>query len=197
MNTAKAVIDPYRIFSQWYAEAQKSELSYPDAASLATIGEDGFPDVRIVLMKEYDLDGFIFYTNYEGKKGRDLTSMPKAAMCFYWKSLNKQVRVIGCVEKITSGESDKYFASRPRLSQIGAWASHQSAVMKGQFELERCVAELTLKFNIKPIPRPEHWGGYRLIPTRIEFWEEGKYRLHRRREFLKTGTGWKMNYLFP
>lgn len=196
-NANAETIDPYQLFGEWYQKAQKKEDSYPNAMSLATVGDDGFPDVRIVLLKDFNSEGFSFYTNYLGKKGNDLAHLPKASLCFHWKSLEKQVRITGLVEKLSTEESDKYFASRARLSQIGAWASKQSTIMEGPFELEKRVAELTLKFNIKTIPRPEHWGGYRLRPIRLEFWEEGKARLHRRRVFSKSDHGWEMHYIFP
>lgn len=193
-------IDPYALFTEWFEQAQKKESSYPDAMSLATLGEDGFPDVRIVLMKEYSPEGFKFYTNYESKKGHDLKSYPKASLCFYWKTLEKQVRITGSIQVCTKEQSDKYFASRARLSQIGAWASIQSRPMKTSIDLEKRVAEMTLKFGFQTIPRPEHWGGYHLTPHRIEFWEEGKARLHRRRVFTRTNNNnndWQMEYIFP
>jgi pyridoxamine 5'-phosphate oxidase len=192
-----STIDPFQLFSDWFHQAEKNESSYPNAMSLATLGEDGFPDVRIVLMKDFDSKGVVFYTNYLGKKGRDLAHLPKASLCFHWKSLEKQVRFTGTIEKVSADESDQYFGSRARLSQLGAWASEQSQIMPGPLELEKRMAEYTLKFHVKTIPRPEHWGGYRLKPIKIEFWEEALGRLHRRRQFQKSDTGWAMDYLFP
>lgn len=189
--------NPFEIFKDWYSEAEKRENTYPDAMALATLGADGMPDVRIVLLKQFDERGFVFFTNYQGKKAHDLEVSPKATLCFYWKTLRRQIRISGTFAKTSAQESDDYFKTRPRLSQIGAWASKQSEAMKGEYELEKRVAEFTLKFNIGQVPRPPHWGGYRLTPSRFEFWEERPSRIHRRREFKWTENQWQMDWIFP
>lgn len=189
--------NPYLIFADWFTDANKFETIYPNAMSLSTVADDGMPDVRIVLLKAFDERGFVFFTNYEGKKGRDLRINPKATICFYWKSLGKQVRISGTVERVSELESDEYFATLPRMSQIGAWASIQSNPMKNSHELEVRVLEYALKFHIGKIPRPKHWGGFRLNPVRIEFWEEKPSRLHNRKQFLKTNDSWVSEHIFP
>lgn len=194
-NTEK---NPFDLFTQWFGEAQTKEKTYPDAMALATVSDSGMPDVRIVLLKKFDSMGFVFFTNYQGKKATDLEFNPKASLCFYWKSLEKQIRISGQVEKVTEVESDDYFESRPHLSKVGAWASKQSEKMVGEHDLEKRLAEYTLKFHFGKVPRPPHWGGYRLTPTRFEFWEERPSRIHRRRQFLWTGDGkWICEKIYP
>ena len=191
--------EPFERFTLWYDEATKKEPVYPDAVCLATADATARPSARIVLLKEMDAHGFVFYTNYESRKGGQMAENPHAALCFHWKSLEKSVRIEGRIEKVSNEESDDYFASRVRGSQIGAWASRQSRPLAGRFELEKRVAEFAAKFGIGKVPRPDHWGGYRLLPGRIEFWEEGSFRLHKRDVYMISAqeTGWQVVTLFP
>ncbi len=184
-------------FQQWMAEAEKSEPNDPTSMSLATVDKDGQPSVRMVLLKNADERGFVFYTNFESQKGSELLATPKAALCFHWKSLRRSIRVQGDVEKVTDEEADAYFSSRPRDSRIGAWASQQSRPMDSRFSLEKAVAKYTAKFGIGDIPRPDYWSGFRVIPTRMEFWRDRPFRLHERRQYAKTAGGWTENILYP
>jgi pyridoxamine 5'-phosphate oxidase len=191
--------DPLELFAGWYAEAEKSEPNDPSALTLATVGPDGTPSVRMVLLKGYDSDGFVFYTNYDSRKGRHLLDHPKAAMLFHWKSLRRQVRLEGPVTQTTSEEADAYFATRERGSQIGAWASEQSHPLESRFALEKRVAEFGAKHLIGTVPRPPNWSGFRLQPTLIEFWQDGAFRLHDRLEYSRPSTGapWSTRTLYP
>ena len=193
--------EPFERFTLWYDEATKKEPVYPDAVCLATADATARPYARIVLLKEMDARGFVFYTNYESRKGGQMAENPHAALCFHWKSLEKSVRIEGRIEQVSGEESDDYFASRVRGSQIGAWASRQSRPLAGRFELEKRVAEFAAKFGIGKVPRPDHWGGYRLLPGRIEFWEEGSFRLHKRDVYMISSqeqeTDWEVVTLFP
>ena len=190
---------PFEMFDSWFEEAKSKETAYPDAMTLATADAQGRPSARIVLLKEFDPRGFVFYTNYESRKGDQLAENGYAALCFHWKTLEKCVRIEGKVAKVDGAESDEYFASRPRGSQLGAWASIQSRPMSGRFDLEKRVAEFTAKFGLGKVPRPNHWGGFRLVPDRIEFWSEGKFRLHDRKLFTRDAQddGWDIAKLFP
>lgn len=189
--------EPYALFRKWLAEAEKSEPNDPNAMALATVDEAGLPDVRMVLLKGYDQHGFVFYTNFESDKGRELLSSMKAALCFHWKSLRRQVRVRGPVEKVADAEADAYFKSRPRGSRIGAWASKQSRPLESRFALEKAVAEYTAKYAVGDIPRPPYWSGFRILPQRIEFWQDKPFRLHDRLVFKKAGNGWVTERLYP
>ena len=189
--------DPYELFAEWYGEAQKKEAVLPTAVALATADEDGAPSVRMVLLKGFDQRGFVFYTNLASRKGDDLTTNPRGALCFHWKSTHKQVRVEGSVTQVSEEEADAYFASRDRASQLGAWASKQSQPMRGRFELEAAVAKTTARFLVGRMPRPDFWSGYRIQPSRIEFWQEGKFRLHERIDFRFDGDTWSGRNLYP
>ncbi|MBK9616949.1 MAG: pyridoxamine 5'-phosphate oxidase [Uliginosibacterium sp.] len=190
--------DPFTLFRNWLADAEKSEPNDPNAMSLATVGEDGMPSVRMVLLKGFDEAGFVFYTNLASQKGRELAAHPKAALCFHWKTLKRQVRVEGLVTPVSEAEADAYFASRARDSRIGAWASKQSQAMQGRFELEQRVARYALKFNIGTIPRPPFWSGYRISPQKIEFWRDKPFRLHERSLYVRQADGgWATATLFP
>lgn len=191
--------DPLEIFGTWYAEAGKSEPNDPSAMALATVGPDGTPAVRMVLLKDYDADGFVFYTNYESRKGEQLLSHPKAALLFHWKSLRRQVRIEGPIRQTTPEEADTYFATRARGSQLGAWASEQSRPLESRFALEKRVAEVTARYVVGKVPRPPHWSGFRLQPTLIEFWQDGAFRLHDRLEYRRSSPGepWTTRTLYP
>jgi pyridoxamine 5'-phosphate oxidase len=191
--------DPLTLFGEWYAEAEKSEPNDPTALTLATVGRDGMPSARMVLLKGYDPAGFVFYTNYESRKGRQLIDHPKAAMLFHWKSLRRQVRLEGPVSRTTPEEADAYFDTRARGSQIGAWASDQSRPLESRFALEKRVAEFGAKHLIGKVPRPPHWSGFRLQPTLIEFWQDQPFRLHDRLEYRRPSADqpWTTRTLYP
>ncbi|AHG44331.1 pyridoxamine 5'-phosphate oxidase [Rhizobium leguminosarum bv. trifolii CB782] len=177
--------EPFKLFAEWLGEAEASEPNDPNAVALATVDEDGLPNVRMVLLKGFDDDGFVFYTNFESQKGREILGQKKAAMCFHWKSLRRQVRLRGPVEIVTDAEADAYFKTRARGSRIGAWASKQSRPLESRFALEKAVAEYTARYAIGEIPRPAHWSGFRIRPTSIEFWKDQNFRLHDRIEFRR------------
>jgi pyridoxamine 5'-phosphate oxidase len=191
--------DPFALFGEWLEDAKKKEPNDPNAMALATADEHGAPDVRMVLLKDVSGDGFIFYSNTGSRKGRQLTANGRAALCFHWKSLRRSVRVSGPIETVTAEEADAYFASRAKDSQIGAWASEQSRPMQGRFELEKRIAGFAAKYALGKTPRPPHWIGWRVIPTRIEFWRDRPFRLHDRLEFTREGRGqpWTTNRLYP
>ena len=191
--------DPMARFADWLAEATKSEPNDPTAMALATVDETGLPDIRMVLLKGHDADGFVFYTNFESAKGVELLGQPRAALLFHWKTLRRQVRVRGPVSVVTEAEADAYFASRPRDSRIGAWASRQSRPLKGRTELVKEVGRYALKYPIGEVPRPPHWSGFRITPLQIEFWRDGAFRLHDRlvyRRDVPSGP-WRAEKLFP
>jgi len=189
--------NPIELFKTWFGEAQNCGLKEPTSMTLATCDPSGMPSARIVLLKVVNDEGFVFYTNFESQKGLELAANPKAALCFHWMPLGRQVRVQGHVERVSDAEADAYFASRPRDSQIGAWASTQSRPMAGRFELEKQVAAFALKFGVGKISRPPFWGGYRVKPERIEFWQEGHFRLHDRLVYARSGDGWSTQRIFP
>lgn len=191
--------EPLRLFASWFEEAAASEPGLPEAIALATVDPEGLPNVRMVLMKGFDERGFVFYTNTDSAKGQELEATHRAALLFHWKSLNRQVRLRGPVERVTDAEADAYFATRPRLAQIGAWASKQSAPLESRMAFEKAIALATAKFALGTIPRPPNWTGYRLLPLTMEFWHDRPYRLHDRIEFNRTAAGapWSKTRLYP
>lgn len=190
--------DPYSLFTTWFTQAQALDVREPTAMALATASATGIPSVRIVLLKHYDDRGFCFYTNLTSRKGKELTENSHASLCFYWDALGQQVRIEGIVERVTEKEADDYFASRDRGSQIGAWASKQSCPLEQEEDLPKRVRQITEQFEAEsPIPRPPFWSGFRLKPSKIEFWQNEAYRLHRRTLFTKTTTGWESTLLYP
>ncbi|MGO4566537.1 pyridoxamine 5'-phosphate oxidase [Rhizobium sp. 2YAF20] len=191
--------EPFALFAAWLKEAEASEVNDPNAVALATVDEDGLPNVRMVLLKGFDHDGFVIYTNFESQKGQELLSQKKAAMCFHWKSLRRQIRLRGLVEVVTDQEADEYFRQRPRGSRIGAWASKQSRPLESRFALEKAVAEYTAKYPLGEIPRPDYWSGFRIRPLSIEFWHDRKFRLHDRVEFRRNVPegAWEKVRMYP
>jgi pyridoxamine 5'-phosphate oxidase len=195
--TESIIADPFVMFRNWFAEAQQSEPSDPNAMTLATCSPAGCPASRIVLLKDWDAAGFVFYTNVESRKGDELAANPRAALLFHWKSLRRQVRIEGDVEQATEAEADAYYASRPRISRLGAWASIQSRPLPERAELERRLSKYEAEYPGENIPRPPYWSGYRVVPARIEFWQDMPFRLHDRTVFTRTENGWAQSKLYP
>lgn len=191
--------DPLALFGQWLADAEGAEINDPNAMALATVDGSGMPNVRMVLLKHADAEGFVFYTNLGSVKARELSEVSKAALCFHWKSLRRQVRVRGPVHRVSEDEAEAYFKTRPRGSQIGAWASKQSTQLESRFALEKRIAKFTAKFNIGEVPRPPFWSGFRLLPLEIEFWHDRPYRLHDRIVYSRDDADqvWSKVRLYP
>ena len=190
--------DPIALFDSWYAEAKASEINDPDAMALATADRDGDPSVRMVLLKGHGRDGFVFYTNEDSNKGQDLAENPNAALLFHWKSLRRQVRIEGWVERVSDEQANKYFATRSRESQLGAWASDQSSPLPDRATFEDRYEQVKERFEGEAVPRPSNWGGYRVLPLVLEFWQDRPHRLHERRLFLAQEDGsWIEGLLYP
>ena len=194
-----AADEPFRLFAAWLKDAIAAEPRDPTAMTLATIDADGLPNARMVLLKGTDERGFVFYTNTESQKGLEMAAHPKAALVFHWKSLNRQVRLRGDVERVTDAEADDYFATRPKQAQIGAWASKQSATLESRLAFESAVALYAAKYALGTVPRPPQWSGYRILPLRIEFWHDRPFRLHDRIEFVREtlSAPWNKTRLYP
>lgn len=188
--------DPISLFAEWLASAEASEPNDPNAMALATVDDQGVPDVRMVLLKGYDAQGFVFYTNFESTKGQQLLNHPTAAVVFHWKSLRRQVRVRGAIAQVSDAEADGYFASRSRASKVGAWASRQSRPLTSRADLEAAASDYARRYP-DVVPRPPYWSGFRLQPTEIEFWQDGAARLHDRVVFTRQDDGWRRTLLNP
>ena len=189
---------PLKLFQSWLAEAHESEPNDPTAMTVATADVDGVPSARMVLLKDADARGLVFYTNTGSQKGGELDANPRAALVFHWKTLRRQIRVNGAVERVSDAEADAYFASRARGSQVGAWASDQSQLLGGRFELEKRVAKFAAKFGVGTVPRPPFWTGYRVVPARFEFWQDKPFRLHARIIYTRADDGgWLTGRIFP
>jgi len=191
--------EPFSLFGEWFSDAEASEPNDPNAMALATVDETGLPNVRMVLLKGYDPDGFVFYTNFESQKGHEILGSGKVALCFHWKSLRRQIRIRGEVQQVPDEEADRYFNSRPKDSQIGAWASQQSRPLESRFALEKAVAKYAAKFAIGRVERPPYWSGFRIVPVQFEFWHDRPFRLHDRLVFRRGSQNepWMTTKLYP
>jgi len=189
--------EPFALFAEWLAEAERSEPNDPNAMAVATVDADGLPDVRMVLLKGYDAEGFVFYTHLASQKGQEITANPKAALLFHWKSLRRQIRVRGTVSRVSDAEADAYFATRPKQAQIGAWASKQSQALESRFAFEQAIARVAAKYALGAVPRPPGWVGFRITPLSFEFWHDRPFRLHDRIVFAHTADGWHKTRLYP
>ncbi|MCW3475975.1 pyridoxamine 5'-phosphate oxidase [Limobrevibacterium gyesilva] len=196
-TVATTASEPFSLFRDWFAEAMQSEPKDANAMTLATSTQDGFPSARIVLLKDWDEHGFVFYTNKDSRKGSELRENPHAALLFHWKSLGRQVRIEGPATGVSDAEADAYYASRPRISRLGAWASIQSRPLSERAELERRLAEFEARYPGDDIPRPAYWSGFRIVPSRLEFWQDMPFRLHDRTAFTRDGAGWAVTKIFP
>ncbi len=194
---SQLVTDPFALFASWMAEAEARELNDPNAMTLATVSAAGVPSARIVLLKGWDHAGFVFYTNTQSRKGDELAANPSVALLFHWKSLRRQIRIEGRASPVSQAEADAYYASRPRVSRLGAWASDQSRPLAGRAVLEARLAEMEARYPGEDIPRPPHWSGYRVVPSAFEFWQDQPYRLHDRTVFERDGAAWRAGKLFP
>ena len=192
-----AAADPFVLFGAWMADAVQTEPNDPNAMTVATCTPGGLPSARIVLLKDFDASGFVFYTNKQGRKGVELLANPQAALLFHWKTRQRQVRIEGAVLHVTDEQADAYYNSRPRVSRLGAWASYQSRPLPSRAELERRVAEYDAQHPGEDIPRPPHWSGFLVVPDSIEFWQDMPYRLHDRRVYTRAGQGWTTSSLYP
>jgi pyridoxamine 5'-phosphate oxidase len=197
LSETEALPDPFAMFERWLTEAVRAEVRDVNAMTLATANVEGAPSARIVLLKGVDRRGFVFYTDYRSRKASELEANPRCALVFYWPELERQVRVTGRVSRVTRPESEQYFATRPRGSQIGAWASTQSGIIAQRATLDEAIADITLRFEGKDVPLPDHWGGYRVTPETIEFWQGRDNRLHDRLRYVKEGEGWRRERLAP
>jgi len=191
--------EPFDRFAEWFKEASAKEPTFPEAMTVASVSPDGMPSIRTVLMKDWNEEGFVFYTNLTSKKGKELLSHPKTALLFHWKSLGRQVRVEGEATLVADSEADAYFASRSKGSQIGAWASDQSSPMEGRFEFEAAIGRRTAEFGMTEVPRPDFWSGFRVVPKRFEFWQDRKFRLHDRHQYdlSENRKEWSKTTLYP
>ncbi len=194
----KDLENPIELFKEWFNEAKKTEINDPNVFTLATANTNGVPSARMILLKDYSQNGFIFYTNFNSKKSSDLKENPNASLCFHWKSLLRQIRISGKVSKVSNKESDAYYKTRPYDSKIGAWASNQSSVLKNREELIKLIDDFKKKYpNENEVPRPDYWSGWNLDPTSIEFWLDGKNRIHQRLKYIKNHSGWEKILLNP
>jgi pyridoxamine 5'-phosphate oxidase len=196
-EAAVLAADPFRHFQDWFAEAQLTEPGDANAMTVATATAEGVPSARIVLLKGWDAAGFVFYTNKESRKGSELSENPRAALLFYWKTLGRQIRIDGTVHPVTDAEADAYFATRARVSRLGAWASTQSRPLADRELLKRRLEEFEAKYPDEVVPRPPYWSGYRVVPARLEFWQDMPFRLHDRIVYARAGGGWSVGRIFP